>query len=157
LVEVRENIHSNSTRRLSINMLLRHLSGSGPTFTSRRTSQEQNSAAWGRSCNSQFINGTVHPKIGYEGLPMCDPVGGRCWSLLLFAAVAALLSSRYIYSQTSSTGALAGVTLDPYDAVLPQVVFTSPRWMGTKQWLPPLTRMDGSGSSYFPLGRMRCR
>ena len=50
---------------------------------------------------------------------MCDPVGGRCWSLLLFAAVAALLSSRYIYSQTSSTGALAGVTLDPYDAVLP--------------------------------------
>jgi hypothetical protein len=31
---------------------------------------------------------------------MCDPVGRRCRSLLLFAAVAALLSSRYVYCQS---------------------------------------------------------
>ena len=48
--------------------------------------------------------------------------GVRCWSLPLVALTFALLSSRTMYSQTASTGALTGVTLDPSGAALPGVI-----------------------------------
>jgi len=53
-------------------------------------------------------------------LHRCDPVCHR-WLLLFSALIVALLSSRNTYSQTASTGALTGVTLDPSGAILPRV------------------------------------
>ena len=49
----------------------------------------------------------------------CDPVSRHCGSLLLLGLTLALLSSRSMYCQTASTGALTGVTLDPTGVALP--------------------------------------
>ena len=43
------------------------------------------------------------------------------WFHLMLALTVALLSSETTYSQTASTGALSGVTLDPSGAILPRV------------------------------------
>jgi hypothetical protein len=45
----------------------------------------------------------------------------RRWFLLLVAMTVALLSSINTFSQTASTGALTGLTLDPSGAILPRV------------------------------------
>ena len=66
-----------------------------------------------------------------SGLQERPPLCRRCWSLPLIALTFAILSSRSMYSQTASTGALTGVTLDPSGAVLPGVILH-------------LTREDGS-------------
>jgi hypothetical protein len=50
------------------------------------------------------------------------PLRARCWCLLLMALIVALLSSRNLDGQTSSTGALTGETLDPAGGVLPGVI-----------------------------------
>jgi len=50
----------------------------------------------------------------------CDPVRYR-WLYLFWALTVALVSSRNTCSQTASTGALTGVTLDPSGAILPGV------------------------------------
>jgi Carboxypeptidase regulatory-like domain len=55
------------------------------------------------------------------GLRTYHPVRACCLCPLLMALTAALLCSGDIYSQTASTGALTGVTLDPSGAVLPGV------------------------------------
>jgi hypothetical protein len=55
------------------------------------------------------------------GLHRCDLHRRRYWSLFLLALNVALLSSINMYSQTASTGALTGVTLDPSGAILPRV------------------------------------
>jgi len=52
----------------------------------------------------------------------CHPLCGRPWCLLAMALTVALLSSGDISSQTASTGALTGETLDPSGAVLPGVI-----------------------------------
>src|ERR1700751_644331 len=55
------------------------------------------------------------------GSTTCDSFSRRrCWPLLVLLAVSLPLS-RKVYSQTSSTGALTGLTLDPSGAVLPGV------------------------------------
>ena len=66
-----------------------------------------------------------------RGLPKWSPLCGRSWSLLLMTVTVALLSSGDMYSQTASSGALTGVTLDPSGAVLPGVTLL-------------LTKEDGS-------------
>src|SRR6266404_1041034 len=55
-----------------------------------------------------------------NGSRRCYPLCRCGWSLLLVTLTVALLSSRDMYSQTASTGALTGVTLDPSGAVLPR-------------------------------------
>ena len=57
-----------------------------------------------------------------SGLKKCLRFAGGCWCLMLMALTIALLSSGNLYSQTASTGALTGVTLDPSGAVLPGVI-----------------------------------
>lgn len=56
----------------------------------------------------------------------------RRWSAILAVLAVALLLSRHSYSQTSSTGAMTGVTLDPSGAVLPGVRVHLARLDGTK-------------------------
>jgi hypothetical protein len=50
------------------------------------------------------------------------PLHARSWCLLLMTLIVALLSSRNIHGQTSSTGALTGETLDPAGGFLPGVI-----------------------------------
>ena len=57
-----------------------------------------------------------------SGLYECHPLCRRCSVSALMALTFALLSSGSLYSQTASTGALTGVTLDPSGAVLPGVI-----------------------------------
>jgi hypothetical protein len=57
-----------------------------------------------------------------SGLHQYYPLRRRLWPLLSIALVVALLFSRSMYSQTASTGALTGVTLDPSGAALQGVV-----------------------------------
>jgi hypothetical protein len=69
-----------------------------------------------------------------NGWPECHPLYRSHWRLILLLALAvALLSSRKTSSQTASTGALTGLTLDPSGAVLPGVLLH-------------LTPQDGSGA-----------
>ena len=56
----------------------------------------------------------------------------RRLSLLLATLIIALLPSRNVYSQTASTGALTGVTLDPSGATLPRVSVRLARSDGTE-------------------------
>jgi hypothetical protein len=49
-------------------------------------------------------------------------VGHSCWSLTLLALILVLLSYRTAHSQTASTGALTGVTVDASGALLPGVI-----------------------------------
>ncbi len=67
-----------------------------------------------------------------SGLKEC-PLCGGCWCLILMALTIALLSSRNMYSQTASTGALTGVTLDPSGAVLPGVILHLIREDGSEE------------------------
>ena len=62
------------------------------------------------------------------------PLKRRCWSVRLVALTFVVLSYRSMYGQTTSTGALAGVTFDSSGAGLPGVVFQ-------------LTKEDGSEKS----------
>jgi len=55
-----------------------------------------------------------------KGLHRRDLVG-HPWFQLILALTVALLASETTYSQTASTGALTGVTLDPSGAILPRV------------------------------------
>src|ERR1700704_664404 len=55
-----------------------------------------------------------------NGSRRCDPLCRCGWSLLLVTLTVALLSSKDMFSQSASTGALTGVTLDPSGAVLPR-------------------------------------
>ena len=48
--------------------------------------------------------------------------GHCCWSLTLVALILVLLSYRTAHSQTASTGALTGVTVDASGALLPGVI-----------------------------------
>jgi hypothetical protein len=68
-------------------------------------------------------------------LHKCDPVR-HSWLYLFLALTVALLSPRNMYSQTASTGALSGVTLDPSGALLPGVIVH-------------LTKEDGSEAKTF--------
>src|SRR3979411_1046134 len=63
----------------------------------------------------------------------CDPLCRCGWSLLLVTLTVALLSSKDMFSQSASTGALTGVTLDPSGALLPRA--------GVH-----LTSLDGTGA-----------
>ena len=67
-----------------------------------------------------------------NGSPRYDPLGRCCRSMLLTALSIALLFSRNGLSQTASTGALIGVTLDPSGAVLPQASVHLTRLDGTE-------------------------
>jgi Carboxypeptidase regulatory-like domain/TonB dependent receptor len=67
-----------------------------------------------------------------NGLHKCDPLCRRCSSLLLVVLTVALLSSTNMYSQTASTGALTGETLDPSGAILPGVAVHLARLDGTE-------------------------
>ena len=78
----------------------------------------------------QSINGMKRTAKVACGLPKCDPRG--CWSLFLVLFTVALLSCSDLYSQTASTGALTGITLDPSGAVLPQVSIHLARLDGTE-------------------------
>jgi len=64
--------------------------------------------------------------------PKCDPISRHCCSLLLLGLTLALLSSRSMYCQTASTGALTGVTLDPSGAALPHANVHIERLDGTE-------------------------
>ena len=66
-----------------------------------------------------------------SGLHECHALWGRCGVLPFVALTFAILSSRSVYSQTASTGAVTGVTLDPSGAMLPGVILH-------------LTKQDGS-------------
>jgi hypothetical protein len=57
-----------------------------------------------------------------NGLNEHHPICRSCWSLPLVALTFAVLSGGSMFSQTASTGALTGVTLDPSGAVLPGVI-----------------------------------
>ena len=66
-----------------------------------------------------------------NGLHVCNTPCRRCLCLLLLSLTVALLSPRNMYSQTASTGALTGETLDPSGAIL--------RWVSVR-----LARLDGT-------------
>ena len=57
-----------------------------------------------------------------SGLNEHHPLCRSCRSLPLVALTFAVLSCGSMFSQTASTGALTGVTLDPSGAVLPGVI-----------------------------------
>jgi carboxypeptidase family protein/TonB-dependent receptor-like protein len=66
-----------------------------------------------------------------SGSHECHPLRRRCWSPRLVALTFVVLSYGSMYSQTTSTGALTGVSVDSSGAVLPGVFFH-------------LTKADGS-------------
>jgi len=63
----------------------------------------------------------------HKGEPLC-----RRWVLFSVVLTFALLSSGKVYSQTASTGALTGITLDPTGANLPHVRVQLTSLDGTK-------------------------
>src|SRR6266403_3374696 len=67
-----------------------------------------------------------------NGLHVCNTPCRRCLRLLLLSLTVALLSPRNIYSQTASTAALTGETLDPSGAILPGVSVRLARLDGTE-------------------------
>ena len=81
-----------------------------------------------------------------ERPPLCRP----CWSLPLIALTFAILFSRSMYSQTASTGALTGVTLDPSGSVLPSVILHLTREDGSEE---KSDTSDNSGRFSFLLLR----
>jgi Mn2+/Fe2+ NRAMP family transporter len=81
----------------------------------------------------------------------------RCWSLRLVASTFVVLSYGSMYSQTTSTGALTGVSVDSSGAVLPGVFFTSQKRMVLKRTPSPRTTMVDSISYCCNLGFIRCR
>src|SRR6195256_2472767 len=66
-----------------------------------------------------------------NGSRRCDPLCRCGWSLLLVTLTVALLSSKDMFSQSASTGALTGVTLDPSGALLPRADVYLTRLDGT--------------------------
>ena len=66
-----------------------------------------------------------------NGLHVCNTPCRRCLRLLLLSLTVALLSPINMYSQTASTGALTGQTLDPSGAILPAVSVRLARLDGT--------------------------
>ena len=93
-----------------------------------------------------------------SGSRECSPLWRCCrWALVLFALTVALMYSTSVYSQTASTGALTGVTLDPSGAVLPGVTLHLTKRMVLKRSLPPRTTMADLDFSCCDLGLMRSR
>ena len=97
----------------------------------------------------------------------CDLHYRRCWPLLMSLLVA-LLCCENLQSQTASTGALTGLTLDPSGAVLRQVSLhltrldgTEPKdansdengWFGFFLLSPGTYEVQASKSKFRPLGQ----